>query len=72
MPAVLTVILVPVEPLFQVTEPLQPVAVRIAVSLPHKFVLLLAIVGALGEPPVVITITFDVGLVPQALIHTAV
>ena len=65
-------ILVPVEPLLQVTVPPQPVAVKIAVSAPHKLVLLLAMVGAFGEPPVVITIAFDAPLVPQADIHVAV
>ena len=57
--------LVPVEPVLQVTVPPQPVAVNVAVSLPHKLVLLLAIVGALGGVPVVITIAFDAPLVPQ-------
>ena len=72
VPAVPTAMLVPVEPLLQVTVPPQPVAVKVAVSLPHKLVLLLAIVGALGEPPIVITIAFDAPLVPHAVIHVAV
>ena len=72
VPPALTVILVPVEPLLHFTVPPQPVAVKVADSLPHKLDLLLAIVGALGEPPVVITITLEVGLVPQVLMQTAV
>lgn len=72
VPAVLTIMLLPVALLLHFTVPPQPVAVKVAVSLPHKLVLLLAMVGELGEPPVVITITFEVGLVPQELIQTAV
>ena len=68
----LTVIVVPVALVLHFTVPPQPVAVKVAVSLPHKLVLSLAMVGAVGEPPVVIVITFEVGLVPQVLIHTAV
>ena len=62
----------PVALLLHFTVPPQPLAVRIAVSLPHKLVLFAAMVGARGEPPVVITITLEVGLVPQVVIHTAV
>lgn len=64
--------LVPVKPVFQVTVPLQPVDVNVAVSLEHKLVLLLTMVGALGEPPVVIITAFDAPLVPQADIQVAV
>ena len=64
--------LVPVEPLLQVTVPLQPVAVNVAVSLLHRFVLLLAIVGGFGVPPENIVMIFEAPLVPQALIHVAV
>ena len=68
----LTVIVVPVALVLHFTVPPQPVAVNVAVSVPHKLVLLLAMVGAVGEPPVVIIIAFDAPLVPHADIHVAV
>ena len=64
--------LVPVEPLLQFTVPLHPVAVKVAVSLLHKFNLLLAITGAVGVPPEKIVMIFDAPLVPQAFIQVAV
>ena len=72
VPAVPTVILVPVEPLLHVIVPPQPVAVIVVVSLPHRLGLLVEITGALGVPPVVITTAFDTPLVPQVVIHVAV
>ena len=71
VPAVLTVILEPVALVFHLTVPLQPVAVNVAVSLLHRLVLLVAIVGAFGVVPVVIVTTFDTPLVPQLLLHVA-
>lgn len=71
MPAVLTVILLLLAPVLHFTVPPQPVAVRIAVSLPQSIVLVLAIVGADGLPPEVIVITLDAPLVPQLLTQTA-
>ena len=72
VPAVLTVILVPVAFVLQVTVPAQPVAVNVAVSLLHRLVLLVAIVGAFGVVPVVMVTTFDAPLVPQLLLQVAV
>lgn len=63
---------VPVEPLLQVTVPPQPDAVRVAVSVPQMLVLLLTTVGALGVPPVVITIGVEAVLTPQELLQVAV
>ena len=60
-----------VAPVLQVSVPIQPVAVRVAVSLPHKLILLLATVGAVGVVPVVILTTFDAPLVPQAFTQVA-
>ena len=71
VPAALTVILVPVELLLQVTVPLQPVATKVAVSLLHRLVLLLAMVGAFGVPPENIVMIFDTPLVPQAFVQVA-
>ena len=64
--------LVPVEPLLQVTVPLQPVAVNVAVSLLHRLVLLVAMVGGFGVPPENIVMIFEAPLVPQAFIQVAV
>ena len=58
--------------MLHVTVPLHPVAVNVAVSLLHRLVLFVAIVGAFGVVPVVIVITFDTPLVPQLLLHVAV
>ena len=63
--------LLPVALVLHFTVPLQPVAVKVAVSLPQRSVLVLAMVGADGLPPVVIVITFDALLVPQLLTQTA-
>ena len=67
----LTAIVVPVALVLHFTVPPQPVAVKVAVSVPQRSVLLLAMVGADGLPPVVIVITFDAPLVPQLLTQTA-
>jgi hypothetical protein len=55
--------LVPVALLLHFTLPLQPFAVKVAVSLLHKLVLSLATTGAAGLSPVLITTTLDAGLV---------
>ena len=68
----LTVILVPVTFVLHFTVPLQPSAVRVAVSLLHKLGLLLEIIGALGVVPVVIITELDAPLVPQVLLQVAV
>lgn len=67
-----TVRLVPVWPPVQVTVPLHPVAVRSAVSSPHRLVLSDANVGGAGLPPIVIITAFDAPLVPQVVVHVAV
>ena len=64
--------LVPVAFVFHFTTPLQPVAVKVAVSLAHKLDLSLEIIGALGVLPVVMITAFDAPLVPQVLLHVAV
>ena len=64
-------ILVVVAPVLHVSVPLQPVAVKVAVSEPQIPVLLAETTGAVGVFPVVIVIVFDTPLVPQALTHTA-
>lgn len=63
--------LLPVAFVLHFTVPLQPVAVKVAVSVPHKLVLLLATVGADGFPPEVIVIILDAPLVPQLLTQMA-
>ena len=72
VPAALTVILVPVAFVFHFTVPVQPVAVKVAVSLLHKLALSLATIGADGVVPVVMVTTLDAPLVPQVLLHMAV
>jgi hypothetical protein len=69
---VLTVILVVVALVLHFKVPLHPVAVKVAVSGPHKLVLLLAIDGVVGILPVVMTIAFEVPLVPQLFVQVAV
>jgi hypothetical protein len=71
VPDVPTMMLVPLAPVFQVNVPLQPLAVKVAVSPAHRVGLLLVTIGAVGVVPVVIVTTFEVPLVPQLLIHTA-
>jgi hypothetical protein len=62
----------PVAFVLQVNVPAQPVAVNVAVSLLHRLVLLVAIVGAVGLSPGVITTTFDTGLTPHLFSQVAV
>ena len=70
VPAVPTVIVVPFAPVLQLTVPVQPVAVKVAVSPAHIEGLLLDTVGAGGFVPVVMVTTFEV-LVPQLLLQLA-
>jgi hypothetical protein len=72
VPEIVTVILAPVALLLQVTVPAQPVAVNVALAPLHKLLLLVAIVGAFGGLPVVITTTFDTGLTPHRFSQVAV
>lgn len=63
---------VPVVPLLHVIEPAaQPVAVKVAVSLLHRFVLFVAIVGAAGALPELIVTMFEALLVPQLFTQVA-
>jgi len=64
--------LVPVAPLLQTTIPAHPVAVKVAVSLLHKLVLLALTVGGFVPLPVVMMTAFDAPLSPQLLLHIAV
>lgn len=72
VPAALTARLVPVWPPIHVTVPPHPVAVKIAVSLPHRLDLSDVTVGGAGLPPVVIITAFDAPLVPQDVVQVAV
>ena len=63
--------LLPVAPVLHVSVPVQPVAVKVAVSLPQMLVLLAVTVGAGGVEPVVMVTTFDTPLVPQLFRQTA-
>ena len=65
-------ILVPVEPLLQMTVPLQPSAVNTAVSLLHNLSLVVAIVGVVGLGKKLITIGVEAVLLPQLVVHVAV
>ena len=62
--------LVPVAFVFHFTVPLHPLAVKVAVSLLHRLVLLLAICGADGGLPVVMVTIFDTGPGPQIFSQT--
>jgi hypothetical protein len=72
VPAVVTVSVEPTAPVFQVTVPAQPVAVKVALAPLHKLVLLAEMLGAFGVLPVVIITEFDAPLVPQLLLQVAV
>ena len=72
VPALLTVIELPVILVLHFTVPVQPVAVNIAVSVPQILVLFALITGVDGLVPVRMTITFDELLLPQVLLHMAV
>ena len=72
MPAVLTEMVLPVALVLHLTVPEQPVAVNIAVSALHKLFLFVAITGAAGLLPVVITIGLLAPLSPQVLTQVAV
>ncbi len=71
MPELLTVILFVVAPVLHNRLPLHPLAVIVAVSVPHKLVLSLLRTGATGAPPVVIMTALLTPLVPQALLQVA-
>ena len=64
--------LAPVLPLLHFTVPVQPVAVKVAFSVPHTLVLFDAILGAAGTLPEPITTLLLAGLAPQTFSHVAV
>jgi hypothetical protein len=70
VPAVLTLMLLPVALVLHFKLPLQPVAVNVALSPLHKLVLVDEITGAPGFAPVPITISFDLGLTPHIVSQT--
>jgi hypothetical protein len=71
VPATVTVNVLPVAFVLQVTVPEQPVAVNIADSVEHISALSEVKIGAEGVPPEVIVTFADAGLVPQSFLHTA-
>ena len=64
-------ILLVVAPVLHVSVPLQPVAVKVAVSVPQILVLLAETIGAVGVFPAVIVTILDILLVPQVLVQVA-
>jgi hypothetical protein len=72
VPAAFTLILLPVALVLHFKVPLQPVAVNVALSPAQIVVLSLAIVGVVGLTPVLMTIEFELLLVPQTVVQTAV
>ena len=60
----------PVAPLLQVSVPVQPVAVKVALEPLHKLLLLATTVGGVGGLPVVIVTMFDTGPGPQIFSQT--
>jgi hypothetical protein len=64
--------LLPVTLLLHLIVPLQPVAVKVAVSAPQILVLLALITGILGLVPVRITMLFDEATLPHELLQVAV
>ena len=72
MPAVLTLMLLPLAFVLHLIVPLQPVALKVALSPLHKLFLFDEITGAAGLLPVVITTTLLAPLSPQLLLQLAV
>jgi hypothetical protein len=70
VPAVLTIMLLPLALVLHLIVPAQPVALNVAVSALHKLVLFDDITGAAGFTPLPITISFDFGLTPHIVSHT--
>ena len=68
----LTEMVLPVALVLHLTVPAQPVADKVAVSALHKLFLFVAITGAAGLLPVVITIGLLAPLSPQVLLQVAV
>ncbi len=57
-------------PVFHVKLPTQPVALKVALSPTQIPVLFELIIGGAGGVPVLITISFDLGLTPQIVSQT--
>ena len=55
-----------------VSVPVQPLAVRVTLSVPHTSALLGVNTGAAGLSPVVMVTLTDAGLTPQIFSHVAV
>ena len=72
MPAASTSILAVVAPVLHFTLPVQPLAVKVAFSVPQIFVLLATTLGADGTVDLIITKPFDAPLTPQMFSHVAV
>ena len=72
VPAVVTLMLLPVAFVLHLMLPVQLLAVKVALSPSHNAVLLAVTVGAFGTLPVVITIGVLALLTPQMVSHTAV
>ncbi|CAH0998062.1 hypothetical protein EMA8858_04197 [Emticicia aquatica] len=57
--------------MLQRTLPAQPAAVKVAVSASQMVVLEAVTVGGFGLSPILIMISFDLGLIPQIVSHLA-
>jgi hypothetical protein len=55
-----------------IVPPVHPVAVNVALSVPHTSVLFEDMLGAAGFAPVLIVMVFDASDVPQVVVHMAV
>jgi hypothetical protein len=72
VPALFTEIVVPVAFVLHLIVPLQPAAIKVAVSVLHKLVLLALTIGAAGLEPVLMITTLLAPLSPQELLQVAV
>jgi hypothetical protein len=72
VPDALTMIVLPVAFVLHFNVPLQPLAVKVALSPVQIVVLSLTILGVVGLTPVLITIVFEALLVPQTVVQLAV
>ena len=64
--------LLAVAPVLHSNIPLQPLAVKVAVSTPHKVSLVVVIVGVVAGKSILISNELDTPLVPQVLLQVAV
>jgi hypothetical protein len=72
VPALVTVILLPVALLLHNKLPLQLLAVNTLLSPLHKLVFVAVIVGLVGLTPTLISIPFEAVLVPHSFLQLAV